>query len=545
MLNKQTIKRILGFLSLAFIVRNCITLRRQLKKWKRAKKIALNLPTSKQPEEVKYSIDMYGMILRKLKVKSFKPDIVSKGLMYALLQIFRDEAKNEELYCNWAMNPNVTPLPVVEIYIKSGELARELLSTKNLDNLVKGRAYGIADQLIGRGVLSESGADWHSQRVILEKGFTDKLLNKQFPMVVKTAEDLVGRLKFLHDCEKTCDFVEINVIEEMLKATMDVLGRVAFSYDIGSLQCLDTKDAPLYNSFNTILNTLFLRIFSFPKQITRKILPSDENIAFNNSLTTLTNVIKNIIQKKKQQGNITEPTDLLDILLQGKTVDSTGKKISMSEKKIIENMKTMLFAGHDTTAAALTWGIHLLAKNPLIVNKILTEFNNCNKTISVDVLENCSYLNAVVLEVLRLYPSAVFTRSAKKEFQLGKYLIPPAVDLIVSPYLIHRTDKNVDKPDEFIPERWIKQDQKENLGLQAILAKATLSQIYLPFSLGKRNCVGRKLALLEIRVMLLHVLLNFELKEPLQKHKDFQDEPYIGLTLFPKGVSVGFKPRKP
>lgn len=537
-------KRLLWLIISAVFFFQAYKIRKLLREWNRKKKILLQLPTAIRPESKKNSLDFFGMIMRNSPVDKFSFEAFSKYFVAGAMSAF-DE--NEGVFANWSMNPNVVPMPVCDVYILDGDLARTLLSTKMLPKLKKGRAYQISDQLIGQSVLSTSGNAWHRQRIVIERGFTESLIRKQFNMVVQTAEDLVGRITFLnevHTDKENGDGVEIDVIEEMLKTTMDVLGRVAFSYDIGSLQCTDTKDAPLYDAFDNILATLHCRIYSIFKHLTRSFLPSDENLKFNNSLKKLNTVILDIVTKRKAKGvrSDEEPRDLLDILLQG-TEDAKGKRIELTDTQILDNMRTILFAGHDTTAAALTWGFYLLAKHSEYQNKILDE-SEATQELSVERLEQSELLNAVVLEILRLYPSAAFTRTAVEDIKLGKYLIPKDIDILIAPYFIQRRNKKIEKPNEFMPERWINDNKKsEKIGLQATLAKATLSDDYLPFSLGKRNCVGRKLALLEIRVIILQVLKEFEVCLPDKMTDDFQETPYLGLTLFPKDVYLKFKPR--
>lgn len=521
-----------------------------LKVWNRAKELALALPSVPRLKGKENSLDFLGAVVRHFPNQKFTPEATAKYLVSAQIKNFKEHGNGEGLLCNWGFNPKYTLKPFASVHLFDVELARELLSTKNLDKIQKGKAYEVSNQLIGQGVLTTSGDVWHRQRIIIERGFTEKLIRQQFPMVVQTSNDLIERLKKLHarsltgtQSLSTDGFVKVNVIEEMLKATMDVLGRVAFSYEIGSLKCENTKDAVLFSSFEIILHTLHVRMYDLFKSLTRSWFPSQENYEFNQSLNNLNKVITEIIQKRKQQGISKDPKDLLDILLQG-TKDSKGNKLELTSTEVLDNMRTILFAGHDTTAAALTWSFYLLAKHPQTIERILEEFKKNNFNLSVECLEQSNYLNAVVLEVLRLYPSAGFTRSTKEEIKLGKYLLPKGIDILILPYFLHRLDKNIENPDAFIPERWLDMDNEKNLGLQATLAKATRTNTYLPFSLGKRNCVGRKLALLEVRVVLLQILLKFDIQLPKKQEKDFQEVPYLGLTLYPKDVYLEFKPKR-
>jgi cytochrome P450 len=181
------------------------------------------------------------------------------------------------------------------------------------------------------------------------------------------------------------------------------------------------------------------------------------------------------------------------------------------------------------------------------------DFGRSDEAPKLDVLEVMPYLNQVVLEALRLYPSAAFTRTAKRDIQLGKHLIPEGAEVLVFPYFIHRDPRNYAEPDAFRPERWAENKTgSEQLSLQAQLARETLSKPFLPFSLGKRNCAGRALALVEVRVLLLQILANFKIRKPTPAElterfpdgcAEFQDWPAMSLTLNPKGHMQVYEPR--
>lgn len=605
---------------------------------------------------------------------------ISKHVFETLSSVLqRDEVKHEGVVNFWFLNPRLAGPPLSILFPKDIEVIRQLLSTKNMSKLKKGRPYIISKELIGDGVLATTGSVWHKQRVVVEKGFTNKLMRKQLHMVIRTAKDLSQRWKSLlkdqavdgeqclhhpqgqsksweeeeeeeeeeetgsscnpsgsrhrqknqskqvplwkdmrhqgerqensseeKDSEETefpkssdqrraeqkpdCS-VEVDMIEEMLKTTMDVLGRAAFSYDIGSLLCTETKDALLYDCFDKLLVALRRRVTNPVLYFTRNILPTSDNYHFKRSIRKLNTVVKQIIatRKEEQKNNCRatekEPRDLLDILLQ--------EKDALSEEVILDNMRTVLFAGHDTTAAALSWTFYLLCKHPQAVQKIRKETEQVFGRQSLIMatqrgemegseeeaeelirkLENCDYLNAVILEVLRLYPSAGFTRTATEDIHVSTavktkdvagglkkqgdgeasqkqnekvYLIPKHHEIFIFPYLIHRDPKYWNHPNSFIPERWLsKPNEKKKLDLQARLAKATLVEAYLPFSLGKRNCVGRKLALLEIRVIVMHILSEFEFKIPKAgMPTDFQEIPYMGMTAFPKAMHISLSSRE-
>ena len=130
--------------------------------------------------------------------QGFNHRIIAKNFITAAENMFNEKLPGEGLVCLWIMNPRYTPYPLNNVIVRDMELCRQLLSSKMLPVLVKGRGYKISHDLIGDGILSTSHEAWHKQRIVIEKGFTQELIEKQFPMVVKTAEELVERFKQLH-----------------------------------------------------------------------------------------------------------------------------------------------------------------------------------------------------------------------------------------------------------------------------------------------------------------------------------------------------------
>jgi cytochrome P450 len=149
--------------------------------------------------------------------------------------------------------------------------------------------------------------------------------------------------------------------------------------------------------------------------------------------------------------------------------------------------------------------LRLLAEHPEAMKRareeILRHFG-ANGDPAYQDLENLDYLNAVVLETLRLYPSAAFTRTCDHDVVLqgGKYIIPAGTQILIVPFIVHRDERYWERPDEFLPERFLNEeldrlsnDARGN-SLQSRIGRICAKKAYLPFSLGPRNCVGRPLA---------------------------------------------------
>ncbi|CAG7728750.1 unnamed protein product, partial [Allacma fusca] len=173
----------------------------------------------------------------------------------------------------------------------------------------------------------------------------------------------------------------------------------------------------------------------------------------------------------------------LDLLLS--IQDSS--EYQLTDADIREETDTFMFEGHDTTAAGFTWSLYLLAKNPehqALIHLELDEIfgNDPHRPITSNDLTKMKYLELCIKEALRLYPSVPFlTRKVKQEFRLdNETLIPPGVDIALSPFLTHRDPNIYPEPEKFLPTR----HTPENSAGRHPYA-------YIPFSAGFRNCIGQ------------------------------------------------------
>ena len=173
---------------------------------------------------------------------------------------------------------------------------------------------------------------------------------------------------------------------------------------------------------------------------------------------------------------------------------------ALPRERALSEAITLLVAGHETTASALTWSLYLLSHRPEWQEK---------------VAQSEAHALAAFQEALRLYPPAwILTRKAEAPLDLGEEVVPPGATVVLSPYVTHRL--HFPQGEAFLPERFL-----EDRGLP--------SGRYFPFGLGKRLCLGRDFALLEGRVALQAFFRRFRLA-PLP-----EPQVHAGVTLWPKG----------
>jgi cytochrome P450 len=181
-----------------------------------------------------------------------------------------------------------------------------------------------------------------------------------------------------------------------------------------------------------------------------------------------------------------------------------------------------VFAGHETTANALTWTLYLLSQFPDADERVAREVRGLDDAaISQGALPSLPYTSAVLDEALRLYPPAPFiSREAVEKDIVGGVAIGPRTSVLISTWILHRHQRLWERPDEFDPERFL-DERKERI--------ARFS--YLPFGAGPRICIGMGFAMQEALIVLAAIMRRYRLElEPGETV-----EPLARITLRPKG----------
>ncbi|NP_001090067.1 uncharacterized protein LOC735141 [Xenopus laevis] len=361
-------------------------------------------------------------------------------------------------------------------------------------------------ELRGRstGLISAEGEKWLNMRSVLRQ----KILRpRDVAMYTGGVNEVIGDLvKKIHKlrAQESDGLTVTNVNDLYFKYSMEAIATVLYECRLG---CLDdiipqqTKEyiAALELMFSMFKTTMYAG--AIPKWL-RTIIPKpwrefcrSWDGLFKFSQLHVDHRLRQI-ESQLDKGEQVQGGVLTHLLL--------SKELDLEE--IYANMTEMLLAGVDTTSFTLSWATYLLAKNPSIQESVYQQIvQNLGKdqVPTAEDVTKIPMVRAVVKETLRLFPVLPGNgRVTQDDLVLDGYLIPKGTQLALCHYSTSYDDKCFPGAEEFKPERWIRSgylERKENFGS-------------IPFGNGIRSCIGRRVAELEIHLLLIQLLQNFEIK---------------------------------
>jgi len=190
-----------------------------------------------------------------------------------------------------------------------------------------------------------------------------------------------------------------------------------------------------------------------------------------------------------------EASDILTMLLLAK--DAEGQ--AMSDEECKDELLTLLFAGHETTATAIAWALYLIHKHPETRSKLLEELATLGENPEPVAIAKLPYLNAICNETLRMYPVTMiaFPRSTKEPITIEGQNYDGGASFVPCIYLVHRREDLYPEPEKFKPERFLERQYS--------------ASEFFPFGGSNRRCIGAALAIFEMKLVLATILLNYNL----------------------------------
>jgi len=277
-------------------------------------------------------------------------------------------------------------------------------------------------------------------------------------------------------------------------------------------------DIVLQSIFGSDLARLERQLGANPFEVVAKDPNRDLRFAFR--FRSLTKLVAGLIEQRRREPQA--HFDFLGMLMDARDRDGGAP---MGDKEIIDEVMTLIVAGHETTAAALTWTWYLISQHPQTAEELAAEADRVAGPLGIDAAESLPFAHQVLQEALRLYPPGwLFTRRTIEADDLGGFPIGPRTDVFISPYLLHRHPEFWSEPEEFRPARFAGPDADERHRFA-----------YIPFSVGPRHCIGENLAMFEMLVHLHTMTRRFHLRrtndEPIELEAQINLRPRSNLMM--------------
>jgi cytochrome P450 len=379
---------------------------------------------------------------------------------------------------------------------------------KDRDDFIKSRGFRVLKTLLGEGLLTAEGESWFWQRRLAQPVFHQKRINHYGTTMVEYTDRL---LQTWHDGETH------DIHADMMRLTLQIVMKCIFNTDV------DTGEAKV------VANALDVAMHWFESKRRQNFLvwewfPRPENVRYRQAVAEMDDAIYSLIRQRRNQTE--SANDLLSMLMEARD-EETGQQ--MDDKLLRDEVATLMLAGHETTANALSWTWMLLAQHPEVRQKLQAELQQLQGRLpTIEDIRSLHYTNQVVKESMRLYPPvSIFGREAARDCTIGDYEIPQGTVIMISQWVMHRHPKYFDNPEAFQPERWTEEFEKQ-------LPRG----VYIPFGDGPRICIGKGFAQMEAVLLLATIAQRFELDvEP-----DFPIVPQPSITLRPEyGIKVRLK----
>jgi cytochrome P450 len=376
----------------------------------------------------------------------------------------------------------------------------EQVLVKEHHNFIKVRFFWRqVTAIFGNGLVTSEGEFWRRQRRLAAPAFSGQRLTRHAAAMVAYTERMLdgwstGQPRELH--------------ADMMALTLHIAAKTLFNTEV------EEDVTEIDNAVTALTDEIASRVarpFVIPDAV-----PLPGHIRYRRGLRRIEQVVARMINERRSR--LDNMGDLLSTFMLAR--DENGEP--MSDRQLRDEVVTLLLAGHETTALALSWTWYLITSHPEVQDELASEADQvlAGRAATVEDLPRLGCAERVVTEALRLYPPAwVIGREAVQDCLIGGYPVMAGTALYMSPWVIQRDPRFFDNPSEFRPERWV--------GLADQLPRFA----YFPFGGGPRVCIGNRFAMMEAVLILVTMIQRVRLA----RQQDRTVTPLPSITLRPRG----------
>jgi cytochrome P450 len=355
--------------------------------------------------------------------------------------------------------------------------------------------------VFGNGLLTSEGDLWQRQRRLAAPAFAGRQLLAYDEAMVALTHQMLGGWK---------DGEVIDIHPAMMGLTLRIAAKTLFDSEVER----DIHD------MDHAMDDLTVEIASRYKRpiLIPDAFPLPGHLKYQRAIRTVERVVSSMIAERRASG-LEHRNDFLSRLMAAR--DEAGKPLS--DSLLRDEAITLLLAGHETTALALSWTWFLLGQHSGTQARMAAEIEDVlgGRAATADDLPNLKFTESVVMEAMRLYPPAwAIGRESLQPFELGAYSFPTGTTVFIVPWVLHRDPRYFEQPETFRPERWMGDLERE-------LPRFA----YMPFGGGPRICIGQRFAMMEAVLVLATMAQRFSM----EGLPDRKVTPFPSITLRPQG----------
>ncbi|MCP2336071.1 cytochrome P450 [Actinomadura rupiterrae] len=388
----------------------------------------------------------------------------------------------------------------------------------NSANYHKGIGLQQARRALGDGLLTSEGELWRKQRHTIQPAFQHARIASLADVVAEEAAGLVARLR-THWGRGPVD-----VTHELTGLTLGVLGRTLLDADLAAFTTIG-------HAFEAVQDQAMFEMVSL--SAVPMWVPLPRQLRFRRARAELHDVVDRLVAARSSAnrhgradaaggdaagGDAGIGDDVISRL-----VASVRKEAdpAVADRRLHDELVTLLLAGHETTASTLGWSLYLIDRAPDVRRRLHEEAVAVlgDRPPVYEDLHRLTYTATVIQEAMRLYPPVwILTRVAQQDDVVGGYHVPAGSDVLISPYTLHRHPGYWSEPDRFDPDRF-----------DPALPNERPRYAYIPFGAGPRFCVGNNLGMLEATFVL--ALLSRDLRLSTVPGYRVVPEPMLSLRV--------------
>ncbi|BFZ16367.1 hypothetical protein BsWGS_19406 [Bradybaena similaris] len=410
--------------------------------------------------------------------------ITFKRGLFLNQRLVYNQYKDKKVYGVYQLR---TPILIV----KDLDMVKDIM-VKHFNNFVNRRVIFDFEEPFKENMLMIKDEQWKHVRNTVSPTFSSGRIKRMSHHVERNSQRLVDVLRGKQERNEN-----VELKSEISKFTLDVIASTAFGLETNTMENPENIFAKHAQNCTVRFSPLFVLVAFLSPWLLKKLRRVGLSLISKKSLLFFAQTIDAAMESRKEEGQAGKFNDFIDLLIDVERESGETEK-ALTRSEIHGQVLIFLLAGLDTVSTVLSFTLFLLARNPECCEKVQKEIDEKlgNEAPNYDNVQGLTYMDMCINETMRMFPPGFQIDRICNEDTVSQGIhIPKGMVVTVPVYAIHHDPEIWPEPDKFQPERFSAENKESRH-----------SFAFQPFGNGPRNCIGMRLALLELRVALAFVL---------------------------------------